>query len=103
MARVIKPVQDPDAFDQFIVTYDDGRMTQALLNKRPEVESLFERKGWSQRGIDFSPTGKYVATYHDKGIALWVYTPHLAGITELKAKGVWSRSHRFKHDSVIPL
>lgn len=92
--------QEPDAFDQFVVTYEDGRMTQAFSNKRPEVESLFERKGWSQRGIDFSQTGKYVATYHEQGIALWVYTPHLDGRTESKAKGVWSRSHRFKHDSV---
>ena len=76
------------------------------MNRRPEVTSVFERKGWSQRGIDFSPTGRYVATYHDQGIALWVFTPHLAGTQESKSKGVWSRSHRFKHDSVsktIPL
>ena len=70
------------------------------MNRRPEVTSVFERKGWSQRGIDFSPTGRYVATYHDQGIALWVFTPHLAGTQESKSKGVWSRSHRFKHDSV---
>ena len=73
---------------------------QTFLNRRPEVTSVFERKGWSQRGIDFSPTGRYVATYHDQGIALWVFTPHLAGTQESKSKGVWSRSHRFKHDSV---
>ena len=41
---------------------------KTFINKRPEVQSLFERKGWSQRGIDFSPTGKYVATYHDQGM-----------------------------------
>ena len=96
-------MQDPDSNDQFVVTYDEGRMTQTFLNKRPEVQSVFERKGWSQRGIDFSPTGKFVSTYHEQGIALWVYTPHLAGTTESKAKGVWSRSHKFRHDQVIIL
>ena len=84
-----------------MVTYDEGRMTQTFLNKRPEVQSVFERKGWSQRGIDFSPTGKFVSTYHEQGIALWVYTPHLVGASESKAKGVWSRSHKFRHDQVL--
>jgi len=93
-------MQDEDSNDQFVVTYDEGRMTQTFLNKRPEVQSVFERKGWSQRGIDFSPTGKFVSTYHEQGIALWVYTPHLVGASESKAKGVWSRSHKFRHDQV---
>ena len=67
------------------------------------VDLVFERSKWSTRGVDFSPTGKYIATYHEQGIALWVYTPHFDdGNTggRPKSKGVWSRSHRFKHDSV---
>jgi len=93
-------MKQPDAMDQFVVTYEDGKMTEVYLNKRPEIESIFERSKWSVRGIDFSPTGKYLATYHEQGIAMWVYTPHYAHLTDSKAKGVWSRSHRFKHDSV---
>ena len=68
------------------------------------MDLVFERSKWSTRGVDFSPSGKYIATYHEQGIALWVYTPHFAddamGGGRPKSKGVWSRSHRFKHDSV---
>jgi len=96
-------MKQPDAFDQFAVTFDDGKMTQVYTNDRPELDLVFERSKWSTRGVDFSPTGKYIATYHEQGIALWVYTPHFDdGNTggRPKSKGVWSRSHRFKHDSV---
>lgn len=99
MGDLYAHMKQPDAFDQFAVTYDDGKMTQVYINKRPEVEVKFERTKWSNRGIDFSPTGKFVATYHDQGSALWVYTPHYEGSTD-KAKGIWSRSHRFKHHNV---
>ena len=80
-------MKQPDAMDQFVVTYEDGKMTEVYLNKRPEVESIFDRSKWSVRGIDFSPTGKYLATYHEQGIAMWVYTPHYAHLTDSKAKG----------------
>ena len=31
-------MKQPDAFDQFAVTFDDGKMTQVYTNDRPECE-----------------------------------------------------------------
>jgi len=99
MGNLMQHMEEPDAFDQFIVTFADGKQTESYLNRRPEIELLHSRKSWTNRGVDFSPTGKFVATYHDQGIALWVYTPQFAA-SQSKARGIWSRSHRFKHDQV---
>lgn len=36
MGELYEHMKEPDAYDQFVVTYDDGKMTQVFLNKRPE-------------------------------------------------------------------
>merc|ERR1739848_376853 len=73
LAELYQLMQDPDSNDQFIVTYDERRMTHTFLNKRPEV--LFtdsEAKGvWPRShklrhdqvdNLQFSPNERYFVT-----------------------------------------
>ena len=38
MGNLYSHMTEPNAFDQFVVTYEDGKMTEVFLNKRPEGE-----------------------------------------------------------------
>ncbi|XP_076459430.1 eukaryotic translation initiation factor 3 subunit B-like [Babylonia areolata] len=76
----IKPYEDKgnlrywllnkDCYDQFSVIYDAGEKTGIFLNSS-EPAKVEERHRWTETYVRWSPQGTYLATFHQKGIALW--------------------------------
>jgi len=63
-------LQNKDCFDQFSVIYGEGEKTAIFLNSA-EPSKLEERARWTETYVRWSPQGTYLATFHQKGIALW--------------------------------
>lgn len=62
---------DKDCYDQFGIVHDQGMTTTIFTNSNPEPTSITSRQGWTESIICWSPLGTYLATCHEKGIALW--------------------------------
>ncbi|GIY27876.1 eukaryotic translation initiation factor 3 subunit B [Caerostris extrusa] len=76
---------EQDACDQYSVMFDGGAKTAIYLNAQPEPSLLQEReryicinfyvfylKAWTETYVEWSPLGTYLATFHPRGVALWV-------------------------------
>ncbi|GFO04236.1 eukaryotic translation initiation factor 3 subunit b [Plakobranchus ocellatus] len=59
-----------ECYDQFSVIYNEGEKTAIFLNT-PEPTKVEERSCWTETYVRWSPQGTYLATFHQKGIALW--------------------------------
>lgn len=57
--------------DQFSVIYEGGDKTAVYLNTPGEVTILQNRPRWTETYVRWSPQGTYLATFHQKGVALW--------------------------------
>ncbi|XP_014248728.1 eukaryotic translation initiation factor 3 subunit B [Cimex lectularius] len=62
---------EPDAYDQFCVICDSGEPVQIWLNTIPQPTLLEERVKWTEKYVQWSPLGTYLATIHAKGVATW--------------------------------
>merc|ERR1719320_31057 len=63
-------LQNKECFDQFSVIYGEGDKTAIFLNSA-EPTNIEERARWTETYVRWSPQGTYLATFHQKGIALW--------------------------------
>lgn len=61
---------NPDAYDQFCVLHND-MFTSVFLNTRNQPTVLKSREKWTETRFQWSPKGTYLATFHERGIALW--------------------------------
>jgi len=64
-------LMEPDAADQFSVIHGGGETVSIYSNNIPDAVEVQSRKNWSERYVKWSPMGTYLATCHQKGIALW--------------------------------
>lgn len=78
---------DKDCFDQFGIVHDQGLTTTIYLNSNPEPTVVSSRPNWTESIICWSPFGTYLATCHQRGIALW----------DVRDK---EKIQRFSHDEV---
>jgi len=62
---------EPHGYDQFSCIYEGGERTAIFLNSAGEPTSVEERARWTETYVRWSPQGNYLATFHQKGIALW--------------------------------
>eukprot|EP00794_Sanderia_malayensis_P008994 gene8994-9955_t len=62
---------EKDCNDQFCIIYSGGQQVAVYKNKRNGPEVLKERPGWTETYVQWSPNGTYLATLHQKGIAVW--------------------------------
>ncbi|GFR78417.1 eukaryotic translation initiation factor 3 subunit B, partial [Elysia marginata] len=63
-------LMNKECYDQFSVIYGEGEKTAIFLNT-PEPTKVEERARWTETYVRWSPQGTYLATFHQKGIALW--------------------------------
>ncbi|KAF2359212.1 Eukaryotic translation initiation factor 3 subunit B [Trinorchestia longiramus] len=71
MGNVHYYLLDENCFDQFAVIYEGGAKTAIYLNSVPEPTIVEERNCWTETMVRWSPRGTCLATFHQKGIALW--------------------------------
>ncbi|XP_071813465.1 eukaryotic translation initiation factor 3 subunit B-like [Apostichopus japonicus] len=64
-------LMDPDCHDQYSVIYDGGETTAIFKNTPSEGVLVEARKRWTETFVRWSPLGSFLATMHQKGIALW--------------------------------
>ncbi|TRY54818.1 hypothetical protein DNTS_001785 [Danionella cerebrum] len=64
-------LEDPDCRDQYSVIYDSGERTGIFANDVKEPIEVEERARWTETYVRWSPKGTYLATFHQRGIALW--------------------------------
>jgi len=62
---------DPDSIDQYSVIHDGGNRVSVFSNTLPEPTTVQTREKWTETYERWSPMGTYLATCHNKGIALW--------------------------------
>ncbi|XP_070581351.1 eukaryotic translation initiation factor 3 subunit B-like [Ptychodera flava] len=62
---------DADCNDQYSVIYDGGERTAIFWNTSAGPASIEERSRWTETYVRWSPKGTYLATFHQRGIALW--------------------------------
>lgn len=68
-------LEKEDAYDQYIVICGgpSGTDSAAVFENSPVEPLLLEqREHWTDRLAMWSPLGTYLATFHQKGVALWV-------------------------------
>uniref|UniRef100_A0A4W3JH05 Eukaryotic translation initiation factor 3 subunit B n=1 Tax=Callorhinchus milii TaxID=7868 RepID=A0A4W3JH05_CALMI len=64
-------LEDPDCRDQCSIIYESGDRTAILWNDVKEPVTIEERARWTETYVRWSPRGTYLATFHQRGIALW--------------------------------
>ncbi|XP_002736509.1 eukaryotic translation initiation factor 3 subunit B-like [Saccoglossus kowalevskii] len=62
---------DTDCNDQYSVIYDGGERTTIFMNTGTDQVAVEERARWTETYVRWSPKGTYLATFHQRGIALW--------------------------------
>ncbi|CAG0900020.1 unnamed protein product [Darwinula stevensoni] len=62
---------NPDCYDQYSVIYEGGEKTAIYLNSFPEPSLIEQRARWTETYVRWSPLGTYLATFHQRGVALW--------------------------------
>ena len=60
----------PGCYDQFCLLHNDI-FTTVYSNTPTEATLLKTREKWTETRFQWSPKGTYLATFHDRGIALW--------------------------------
>jgi len=81
LGKVNQFLLDDNCFDQFSVIHNPrnannkGALTSIYLNSSPEPKMLHEKESWTESMVRWSPRGTYLATFHQKGIALWGREP----------------------------
>ncbi|KAG8525270.1 Translation initiation factor 3 subunit b [Bacidia gigantensis] len=77
---------DPNCRDQFALYRGDG--VAIMWNKKKDnPENIIDRQHWTERFVQWSPLGTYLATIHARGMQLW-------------GGPSWSRQTRFPHINV---
>lgn len=61
----------PHCHDHFSVIYEGGNRTSIYQNTPGEPNVLHSRERWTETYVRWSPRGTYLATFHQKGVALW--------------------------------
>jgi translation initiation factor 3 subunit B len=61
----------PGCYDQFCLLHNDI-FTSVYSNTPNEATLVKSREKWTDTRFQWSPKGTYLATFHDRGIALWV-------------------------------
>uniref|UniRef100_A0A674A6R4 Eukaryotic translation initiation factor 3 subunit B n=1 Tax=Salmo trutta TaxID=8032 RepID=A0A674A6R4_SALTR len=64
-------MEDPDCRDQYSVIYESGERTAIFNNDAKDPIVSEERARWTETYVRWSPKGTYLATFHQRGIALW--------------------------------
>ncbi|KPP69518.1 eukaryotic translation initiation factor 3 subunit B-like [Scleropages formosus] len=64
-------MEDPDCRDQYSVIFESGERTGIFSNDVKEPILIEERARWTETYVRWSPKGTYLATFHQRGIALW--------------------------------
>uniref|UniRef100_A0A8C7AFS2 Eukaryotic translation initiation factor 3 subunit B n=1 Tax=Neovison vison TaxID=452646 RepID=A0A8C7AFS2_NEOVI len=57
--------------DQYSVIFESGDRTSIFWNDVKDPVSIEERARWTETYVRWSPKGTYLATFHQRGIALW--------------------------------
>lgn len=78
MGNIRYYLEEPDCNDQFVSVYmckdtqgQDIEVTAIFLNTATEPILLEKRERWTEKYTRWSPKGAYLATIHQKGVALW--------------------------------
>ncbi|MGH0129289.1 UNVERIFIED_CONTAM: hypothetical protein FKN15_038672 [Acipenser sinensis] len=64
-------LEDADCRDQYSVIFESGERTGIFANDAKEPIVVEERARWTETYVRWSPRGTYLATFHQRGIALW--------------------------------
>uniref|UniRef100_UPI00398E3F4D eukaryotic translation initiation factor 3 subunit B-like n=1 Tax=Pristiophorus japonicus TaxID=55135 RepID=UPI00398E3F4D len=64
-------IEDPDCRDQCSIIYESGDRTAIMWNDVKEPVVIEERARWTETYVRWSPKGTFLATFHQRGIALW--------------------------------
>ncbi|XP_039216505.1 eukaryotic translation initiation factor 3 subunit B, partial [Crotalus tigris] len=64
-------LEDPDCRDQYSVIFESGDRTTIYWNDVKDPVTIEERPRWTETYVRWSPKGTYLATFHQRGIALW--------------------------------
>jgi len=64
-------IEEPECRDQYSVIYESGERTAIFANDAKEPVVAEERARWTETYVRWSPKGTYLATFHQRGIALW--------------------------------
>nr|XP_003226093.1 PREDICTED: eukaryotic translation initiation factor 3 subunit B [Anolis carolinensis] len=64
-------LEDPDCRDQYSVIFESGDRTTIYWNDVKDPVTIEERTRWTETYVRWSPKGTYLATFHQRGIALW--------------------------------
>ncbi|XP_070617473.1 eukaryotic translation initiation factor 3 subunit B [Erythrolamprus reginae] len=64
-------LEDPDCRDQYSVIFESGDRTSIYWNDAKDPVTIEERARWTETYVRWSPRGTYLATFHQRGIALW--------------------------------
>uniref|UniRef100_A0A8B9QG11 Eukaryotic translation initiation factor 3 subunit B n=1 Tax=Apteryx owenii TaxID=8824 RepID=A0A8B9QG11_APTOW len=64
-------LEDPDCRDQYSVIFESGDRTSIFWNDIKEPVQIEDRARWTETYVRWSPKGTYLATFHQRGIALW--------------------------------
>ncbi|XP_042294217.1 eukaryotic translation initiation factor 3 subunit B isoform X2 [Sceloporus undulatus] len=64
-------LEDPDCRDQYSVIFESGDRTSIYWNDVKDPVTIEERTRWTETYVRWSPKGTYLATFHQRGIALW--------------------------------
>ena len=79
-------LKDDRARDQFVIRF--GEETAVFWNqKQDKPEKVYGRTHWTDGGLQWSPLGTYLVTFHRPGVALW------GGAT-------WKKMGRLSHSGV---
>ena len=74
---------DPSCRDQVVMYRGDA--VAVFWNRKKEIpEMILDRSAWTEKFVQWSPLGTYLATMHSKGVQLW-------------GGPSWSRQTRFPH------
>ncbi|KAF7242985.1 Eukaryotic translation initiation factor 3 subunit B [Varanus komodoensis] len=64
-------LEDADCRDQYSVIFESGDRTTIYWNDVKDPVTIEERARWTETYVRWSPKGTYLATFHQRGIALW--------------------------------
>ncbi|XP_034293772.1 eukaryotic translation initiation factor 3 subunit B [Pantherophis guttatus] len=64
-------LEDADCRDQYSVIFESGDRTSIYWNDAKDPVTIEERARWTETYVRWSPRGTYLATFHQRGIALW--------------------------------
>uniref|UniRef100_A0A8C9CV64 Eukaryotic translation initiation factor 3 subunit B n=1 Tax=Phocoena sinus TaxID=42100 RepID=A0A8C9CV64_PHOSS len=64
-------LEEAECRDQYSVIFESGDRTSIFWNDVKDPVSIEERARWTETYVRWSPKGTYLATFHQRGIALW--------------------------------